>query len=306
MNLDEQKYLSYSNIDLGATKHGKSRARNLSPFNGQMQQLIINGKSYFELIDNGDLFDAVNRTVKFQRNDMPHKYPITLLTTSSWLEFPKIQVFHMLLIQFHFKTTQENGLILYNNGQNSDYLAVELVDGQISYKFSLGKAINVIKSRAKEKLNDNKWHLVTIWRSTKTDHELTVDSLVYRHSSNKNENMMFNLVDRLYVGGLRDVNEYKSLVAKTKIESKHGFKGCIASLEINGRVPDFAEVLNGKNKSSGNIHRGCESSNHCQSASPCMNHGVCEHKWEENEVICNCEYTTFVGKHCEKSKRINL
>ena len=263
MNLVNYKSLSYANIDLGSKiirhKSIQHMQRNVNSFEGQMQQLIINGKSYFELINNGDMVDSVNRTVSFVKVDLPHKYPLTFHNTQSWIALPKIDAFHLLLIQFHFKTTEENGLILYNNGQNNDYLAVELSHGQISYTFSLGKTINNIKSKSKAKLNDNRWHLVSIWRSTKTNHELSVDSLVYKYSSNNNEYTVFNLIDKLYVGGLKTDAEYRDLKLKSKIASTHGFKGCLASLEINGRIPDFDDVLNVAGKMAGNITKGCES-----------------------------------------------
>ena len=267
MNLTTNRALSYGNIDLGYKQvNNRLRTtqyshRQINSFEGQMQQLIINGKSYFELIDNGDLSNSVNRTVTFLRTDLPHKYPLTFHSTESWFALPKIDAFHILLIQFHFKTSEENGLILYNSGVSSDYLAVELVDGQINYVFSLGKVTNVIRSRSKEKLNNNRWHLVSIWRSTKTNHELSVDSLIYKYSSNNNEYTMFNLVGNLNVGGLRDPTEYQMLNQKSKINSKHGFKGCLASIEINGRVPDFDEILNDPNRSNLNVTKGCESKN---------------------------------------------
>lgn len=258
MNLTNNKALSYSSIDI-ASKTQNNKFYQLNPFRGQMQQLIINGKSYFELINNGELENSVNKTVSFLRADLPHKYPITIHNTKSWLALPKIDAFHMLIVQFHFKTKEENGLILYNSGQNSDYIAVELVNGQIHYIFSLGKESNVIKSRSKDKLNDNKWHLVTIWRPTKTNHELSVDSLIYKFSSTSNEYSQFNLIDRLYVAGLRDQLEYQTLMSKSKISSYHGFKGCLASMEINGRVPDFDDILKSKDKMSGAITKGCDS-----------------------------------------------
>lgn len=263
LDTNGNKALLYSSIDLG-TKQLRHKAmqhsqRHLNSFEGQMQQLIINGKSYFELIDNGDLVNSVNRTVTFLRADLPHKYPITLHDPNSFIILPKIDAFHILLIQFHFKTYQENGLIMFNKGQNGDFIAVELVNGQINYIFSLGKTINRIKSKSKERLNDNKWHLVSIWRSTKTNHELSVDSLVYKFSSNANEYTVFNLVDNLYVGGLKNSSEYEKLIAQSKITSKHGFKGCLASFEINGRSPDFDDIINDPLKMIGNITKGCES-----------------------------------------------
>jgi neurexin len=245
------------------TKHKNSpfTQRNLNAFEGEMQQLIINGRSYFELIANEDLVGTVNKTATFNRLDLPHKYPLTFQTSSSWMELPKIDAHHILLIQFHFKTTEENGLILYNRGRNSDFLAVELQNGQVSYIFSMGSEINRIKSKSRTKLNDNKWHLVSIWRSTKTNHELTVDSLVYKYATVNSEHASFNLVDRLHFGGLRNQSMFNELVKLNRISSRHGFKGCIASLEINGHVPDFESVMSNRNKVSPTISKGCESKN---------------------------------------------
>lgn len=254
--------LAYEKLSLGNALINHNNAHNtqrvLNSFEGQMQQLIINGKSYFELVDNNDLSEVVTRTVSFFRSDLPHKYPLTFHDTKSWLTLPKIDAFHILLVQFHFKTTEPNGLILYNAGQNNDYFAVELSNGQISYHFSLGNVNNIIRSKSKLKLNDNKWHLVSIWRSTKTNHELTVDSLVYKHSSGINEHTIFNLVGDLYVGGLSSALEYQNLMSKSEITSKHGFKGCLGSIEINGRVPDITHIIRDKDMH-GHVTQGCES-----------------------------------------------
>ena len=257
--MTDNKALSYGSIDIASKLQKQKPLLSLSSFSGQMQQFIINGKSYFELINNGDLESSVNKTVSFSRDILAHKYPITIHNINSWLALPKIDAFHILIVQFHFKTKEENGLILYNSGQNSDYIAVELVKGQIHYIFSLGKDKSLIKSKSKEKLNDNRWHSVTIWRPTKTNHELSVDSLIYKFSSNNNEYYQFNLIDKLFLGGLRNQSMYESLISKSKITSTFGFKGCLASVEINGRVPDFDDILKSVEKSSGSITKGCDS-----------------------------------------------
>ncbi len=146
--MTDNKALSYGSIDIASKSPKHRTSLGLSSFSGQMQQLIINGKSYFELINNGDLGISVNKTISFSRADLPHKYPINIKNNKSWLKLPKIEAFHILIVQFHFKTKEENGLILYNSGQNSDYIAVEMVDGQIHYMFSLGKEKILIKSKS--------------------------------------------------------------------------------------------------------------------------------------------------------------
>jgi hypothetical protein len=135
----------------------------------------------------------------------------------------------------------------------------------LKIKFLL-KVISRLRSRSMGKLSDNKWHLVSVWRSTRSNHELTVDSLVVKHVVNSSMGLgemsggarSFNLVDKLYVGGLKNESEYSDLRQRGKIQSRHGYMGCLASIEINGRVPDFEEVLNIYNRMHGNITKGCE------------------------------------------------
>ena len=49
-----------------------------------------------------------------------------------------IQVYNEIDIFFKFKTSEENGLILYNAGKKKDYIAVELVKGHIQYTLNMG------------------------------------------------------------------------------------------------------------------------------------------------------------------------
>lgn len=147
------KPISYSLMSLGGLQQSSSsssasRKRHAyATFEGQIQQLIINSRSLLELIANGDLSTSapppltlLNRTVTFSRPDLPHKYPLTFRSQhNTWLALPKIDTLHLLMIAFHFKTSLANGLIMYNRGHNDDFVAVELVDGQVLFSFGLNR-----------------------------------------------------------------------------------------------------------------------------------------------------------------------
>lgn len=144
------KPISYSLLSLGGAQSSSSpssRKRHAySTFEGQMQQLIMNSRSLFELIANGDLnpvnqpISVINKTVSFSRPDIHHKYPLTFRSASStWLALSKIDTHHLLMIQFHFKTSLANGLVMYNRGHNDDFIAIELTDGQIVFSFGLNR-----------------------------------------------------------------------------------------------------------------------------------------------------------------------
>jgi neurexin len=252
--------LSYNSIDLAARSINPAQnLSNYSPFVGQMQQLIINGKSYFELINNQDLRDIVNRTVRFSMRDVQHKRPLRFINTNSWIKLPNVNAFHALLIQFHFKTTQKNGLIMYNDGESEDFIAVELVDGQLRFAFNLGLSTHSMVSQVKLGLDDNKWHLVSIWQSTKTSYELTVDSLVYKYLLADDRHVVLNLANGLYVGGLHTDGLYEKFRKTGRIQTMSGFEGCLASLEINKRAPNFDELWSNSDLMYGSVSKGCES-----------------------------------------------
>lgn len=295
--------LNYESINLAShlatQKINKKMVRSLGSFTGQMQQLIINGQSYFELIDNGDLVGYMNNTATFYRADIPDIHALKF-SENSWLSVSRIDASHILLIQFHFKTKQINGLILFNKGIKNDFLAVEMYDGQIRFVFSLDSKISVLESNFKHKLNDNKWHLVSIWRATKTNFELTIDSVVFKLSLKAfNAKLEFNFVDDLYIGGYKE-NFTTLLKENFNIISHNGYKGCLASIEINGRSPDFDQFLSKLDKTSGNVVKGCESDFDCLPYT-CKNGGVCIENWNENKILCDCDTTTFTGNKCDKS-----
>lgn len=296
-------FLNYESINLASrfARHKTSykMVRSLASFTGQMQQLMINGNSYFELIDNDDLVGYVNKSATFYRDDIPDIHPLEF-AGNSWLSASRIDASHILLIQFHFKTTQSNGLILFNKGIKNDFLAVELHDGQIRFVFSLDSNLSVLESNFKQKLNNNKWHLVSIWRATKTNFELTIDSVVYKLSLKAfNTKLEFNFVDDLYIGGHKD--NYTSLFKEnSNLISHNGFKGCLASIEINGRSPDFDQFLSRLDKTSGNVVKGCGNDFDCFPHT-CYNGGLCIENWNENKISCDCDTTTFEGNKCEKS-----
>ena len=59
-----------------------------------------------------------------------------------------------------FKTTAENGVILYFSDKNNvDHIAVAMKDGQIRYSFDSGTGPGVILSP--EKYNDGQFHMVS-------------------------------------------------------------------------------------------------------------------------------------------------
>jgi len=62
------------------------------------------------------------------------------------------------------KTTQRDGLIMYIGGER-DFLAVELVDGQVRYIYDMGGGPRTVRVQLRHAINDDRWHDVTVQRN---------------------------------------------------------------------------------------------------------------------------------------------
>lgn len=62
------------------------------------------------------------------------------------------------------KTTQPDGLVLYIGGER-DFLAVELVDGQVRYLYDLGGGPRTVRVLSRHSVSDGRWHDITVLRN---------------------------------------------------------------------------------------------------------------------------------------------
>ena len=65
---------------------------------------------------------------------------------------------------FRFATQQRNGLLFYNGRFNEkhDFIALEIVDGQVQFSFSLGNLVSKVSPYIEGGVNDGHWHQVTV------------------------------------------------------------------------------------------------------------------------------------------------
>ncbi|XP_071063280.1 neurexin 3a [Pseudochaenichthys georgianus] len=158
----------------------------------------------------------------------------------------------------------------------------------IHYVFDLGNGPNLIKGKSDRALNDNQWHNVAITRDNSNTHTLKVDATATSQSINGAKNL--DLKGDLFIAGLGP-GMYGSL--PKLVASREGYQGCLASVDLNGRLPD---LMNDALFRSGQIERGCEGpSTTCQEDS-CANMGVCIQQWEN--YTCDCSMTSYTGTQC--------
>ncbi|XP_077179485.1 neurexin 3 isoform X15 [Paroedura picta] len=278
--------LEFHNIETGIMTEKRYISVIPSSFIGHLQSLMFNGLLYIDLCKNGDI-DYCELKARFGLRNIIAD-PVTFKTKSSYLSLATLQAYTSMHLFFQFKTTSADGFILFNSGDGNDFIAVELVKGYIHYVFDLGNGPNVIKGNSDRPLNDNQWHNVVITRDNSNTHSLKVDTRVVTQVINGAKNL--DLKGDLYIAGLSQ-GMYSNL--PKLVASRDGFQGCLASVDLNGRLPD---LINDALHRSGQIERGCEGpSTTCQEDS-CANQGICIQLWEG--FTCDCNMTSYSGSQC--------
>ncbi|XP_078029815.1 neurexin 3b isoform X6 [Epinephelus lanceolatus] len=278
--------LEFNNVETGILTERRFVSSAPSSFIGHLQSLKFNGMQYIDMCKNGDI-DFCELNARFGMRFIIAD-PVTFKTKGSYLGLATLQAYTTMHLFFQFKTTSPDGFIIFNSGDGNDFIAVELVKGFIHYVFDLGNGPSLLKGNSDNPLNDNQWHNVVITRDASNTHTLKVDSKSVTQNVNGAKNL--DLKGDLFVGGLGP-NMYQNL--PKLVVSREGFQGCLASVDLNGRLPD---LINDALFRSGQIERGCEGpSTTCQEDS-CANMGVCIQQWEN--FTCDCSMTSYSGTHC--------
>nr|CAD7588019.1 unnamed protein product [Timema genevievae] len=357
--LGKQNILEFRTMHVGGLYHVEEEIQmtNTVPnFVGSMQQFSFNGHPYFEMArSSGGGYGGqqtsgsaaqLRVTAKFgKREHQLVHHPVTFRSKHTFVGLPVLKAYSATNIYFQFKTREPNGLLLYNAGREQDFLAVELVNGHLHYIFNLGDGPVRVRDNARNSLNDNKWHAVTIGRPSPKQHTLMVDdNFAIVTSLGTNENL--DLAGILYLGEPAnnptlycDLNCFRIRVEKPppvhpteirtsispssvvwlnttgalanyateaggvrkdmyatlpkQIQSRHGYEGCLASLDLNGESPN---IMVDAVVPSSQLTAGCEGPSTKCSHNVCANRGVCVQQW--NAYACDCDMTSYTGPTC--------
>ncbi|XP_039677565.1 neurexin 2b isoform X3 [Perca fluviatilis] len=278
--------LEFHNIETGIMTERRFISVVPSHFIGHLQGLTFNGVPYLDQCKNGDIsYCELNA-----RFGMRHIIadPVTFRTKGSYLALATLQAYASMHLFFQFKTTTPDGLMLFNSGDGSDFIVVELVKGYVHYVFDLGNGPSLMKGNSDKPLNDNQWHNVVVSRDANNVHTLKIDSRTVTQHSNGARNL--DLKGELYIGGVTK-NMYSNL--PKLIASRDGYQGCLASVDLNGRLPDLiADALHRV----GQVERGCDGPSTTCTEESCYHQGVCLQQWEG--FTCDCTMTSYGGSFC--------
>ncbi|XP_065737998.1 neurexin-2-beta isoform X5 [Phocoena phocoena] len=278
--------LEFHNIETGIMTERRFISVVPSNFIGHLSGLVFNGQPYMDQCKDGDI-TYCELNARFGLRAIVAD-PVTFKSRSSYLALATLQAYASMHLFFQFKTTAPDGLLLFNSGNGNDFIVIELVKGYIHYVFDLGNGPSLMKGNSDKPVNDNQWHNVVVSRDPGNVHTLQIDSRTVTQHSNGARNL--DLKGELYIGGLSK-NMFHNL--PKLVASRDGFQGCLASVDLNGRLPDLiADALH----RIGQVERGCDGPSTTCTEESCANQGVCLQQWDG--FTCDCTMTSYGGPVC--------
>uniref|UniRef100_A0A5F5PRN3 Neurexin-2 n=1 Tax=Equus caballus TaxID=9796 RepID=A0A5F5PRN3_HORSE len=278
--------LEFHNIETGIMTERRFISVVPSNFIGHLSGLMFNGQPYMDQCKDGDI-TYCELNARFGLRAIVAD-PVTFKSRSSYLALATLQAYASMHLFFQFKTTAPDGLLLFNSGNGNDFIVIELVKGYIHYVFDLGNGPSLMKGNSDKPVNDNQWHNVVVSRDPGNVHTLKIDSRTVTQHSNGARNL--DLKGELYIGGLSK-NMFSNL--PKLVASRDGFQGCLASVDLNGRLPDLlADALH----RIGQVERGCDGPSTTCTEESCANQGVCLQQWDG--FTCDCTMTSYGGPIC--------
>ncbi|XP_077418351.1 pikachurin [Vanacampus margaritifer] len=181
-----------------------------------------------------------------------------------------------------FRPSAPDGTLLYSDDDGSgDFLAINLLDGYVEFRFDCGSGGAAIRSD--EKIGMDVWHELRVSRTAKSG-ILQVDSQKAVEGFAEGAFTQINCSSALYIGGVPQYDKTKRTAGVRK-----PFTGTIQKLVLNDRTIAITS------DSAGGVN--VANSEHPCVQSPCANGGTCRPKWDAYECDCPLGYD---GRHCQK------
>ncbi|KAM7416825.1 hypothetical protein PAMA_018745 [Pampus argenteus] len=204
------------------------------------------------------------------------------------LPWPQNSQSYLSFMEFEltFRPSTANGMILYSDDADSgDFLAINLVDRYVEFRFDCGSGGAVIRSE--EQISLDAWHELRVSRTAKSG-ILQVDSQRPQEAIAEGAFTQISCSSPLYIGGVPEYDKTKRTAGVIK-----PFTGTIQKFILNDRtIPITTGSAGGVNVA--NYAHPCVES-------PCANGGTCRPKWDGYECDCPLGYD---GRHCQKAIEI--
>ncbi|XP_063292084.1 agrin isoform X1 [Pelobates fuscus] len=215
------------------------------------------------------------------------KYFIPGFGGKSYLAFKMMKAYHTVRIAMEFRSSEQNGLLLYNGQiRGKDFISLAVVNGFVELRFNTGSGTGMITSKVP--IEPGKWHQLVVTRNRRSG-MLSVDGESHVNGESPPGTDGLNLDTDLFIGG---APEDQIAVVSERTSLSVGLKGCIRLLDVNNQVYNLQEE--GPDVLYGSGVGEC-GNNPCQ-PNPCHNGAKCQIK-EAEMFHCQC-LSGFMGPTC--------
>lgn len=133
------------------------------------------------------------------------------------------------LLKLRFKTTQADGLLFYADGNQGDYLILEMIRGKLYLNYDLGSTAQEsgdTTTRAGSLLDDNQWHDVEV-RRTQRSVWFSVDRMQIDNVT-LGDFIQLDLDRKIHLGGIDNF-----LQPGKRLRVRQNFTGCMENVWFN-------------------------------------------------------------------------
>ncbi|XP_034944720.1 protocadherin-like wing polarity protein stan isoform X2 [Chelonus insularis] len=232
---------------------------------------------------------------------------------ASFLTFGSLKQRHRLHLKLKFATEESEGLLLYNGRYNEkhDFIALEIVNSEVQFSFSLGDEITRASATIPGGVSDGQWHEVEVVYINRTvtialdgcDVALalkygdrlgkkwscagTAEQILESRCGLVTEtcHRFLDLTGPMQLGGL------PAIPSDFQVTNKD-FVGCISDLYIDYKFIDLNSFVADNGTSV-----GCPEKRSFCASMPCHNNGKCREIW--SGYFCECE-EGFAGPQCSE------
>ncbi|XP_016844332.1 protocadherin-like wing polarity protein stan isoform X2 [Nasonia vitripennis] len=231
---------------------------------------------------------------------------------TTFLTFPSLRQRHRLHLKLRFATEASEGLLLYNGRYNEkhDFIALEIVESQMQFSFSLGDEITRATAKIPGGVSDGQWHEVQVSyinRSVVVSLDNCDVSLALRFGerlgerwscAGRNEQILetrcsdvtetchrfLDLTGPLQLGGL------PAIPSSFQIRNKD-YVGCISDFHVDHQFVDLNSYV-----ADNGTTAGCPEKRPFCASTPCNNGGSCREVW--SGYVCEC-VESYSGPQCD-------
>ncbi|XP_078475215.1 chondroitin sulfate proteoglycan 4-like [Lampetra planeri] len=170
--------------------------------------------------------------------------PIHFLNPRSYVAFDTWSAREVGVFECVLQTVHPQGVLLYHSNRQTDFIAMEIVDGYVQALIDKGNRIRKVTSSVK--VDDGQWYKIKL-NLTIAELQLTVGAETVKTSLGHKRKYL-DLTGLMFVGGVEDINMEEILtrgIVSLSRPGGHGssFQGCMRDVRINLQKQSLQDAL---------------------------------------------------------------